>query len=448
MTFLLYILYLMLTYLRPIETYFPELYEFRPVLIFGVLTLFLSILSAGTNKPQVINRRHIGLISALMFIVPFSRITNGWLGGATDALLAIAPQVAAFILTVINVNTLRKLKITILTIFICTIVLILQSLYSYYTGYRTKDYLISQSHLGGGESRIEGFSERYKADSALPVDDKSVLWRIRSVGELRDPNDFAQTILAAAPILIVGFITATKVEKLLIRIPLLAILSYGLFLTGSRGAVVAAAGMAFFMSYRRLGKTRASLLVTLTIIIGVALGFSGGRGISANDDSAGGRIEAWSAGFSAWAQHPLFGVGFGRFLEYHSYTAHNAYVLILTELGMIGYFFWVSLAMNSVLELLKGRAALPPNAPEFNWANCVLLSFVAVAISSLFLSRSYSTVTYIWIGLMACSAAICRNSTSSATVSNEIPWARYSWRFCFLTTGIFYLTVITYNLSG
>jgi O-antigen ligase len=447
MSFVLYLGYIVLLYLKPIETYYPELHEFRLFLLFSILAILISVFELATQPSKVINRRHIGLIGAFIFIVPFSRIIGGWPGGAVEALLAICPPIFTLLLTIINVNTLKKLKITIFTVVACTSLLLSQSLYSYHTGFKKDIYLYSQIHLEVNESRADAINAKKNGEVILPVDDNSVLWRIRSVGELSDPNDFAQTILAAIPLLFIGFFAASTAEKILFRIPFLLFLLYGFLLTGSRGGVVAAAVMVFFGSYRRLGKIGAILLLISILIGGVALGFSGGREISSADDSAGGRIDAWGVGLNALKQQPIFGVGFGRFLEINRYTAHNAYILVMTELGLLGYFIWVALSMNSALELLRGRRAVSEASPESRWANCVIFSFTAVAITSIFLSRSYSIITYLWIGLMACAGFVCETSLPQSDRSKALPWVKFTLIFCLASYFLMYVVIIFHNLT-
>ena len=447
MSFPFYITYLILIYLRPVETYFPELYEFRPVLAFGALTLILSLLSNGVKPAAPFNLRNVSLACAFIFIVSLSRVIIGWPGGALDAFLAVAPPVALFIMTVANVDTLKKLKVTLVTIFICSLLLVVQSVYSYHTGYKVAEFVISQGHLEPSDLKIDDAQPNEVDRFVIPANDNSVLWRIRSVGELRDPNDFAQSILAASPILIVGFLTASTFNKILLRLPLTLFLMYGLLLTGSRGAVVTAAALAFFSTYRRIGKFGSIIILLLVLFGGVILGFSGGRGISAGDESAGGRIEAWSVGLSALAQRPIFGVGYGRFLDIHNYTAHNSYVLVLTELGFIGYLSWVALAMNSFFDLLKGKGSVSSDTIEFQWATAVLLSFISIMVSSIFLSRSYATVTFLWFGLASCAGFICSNSSSANGTPKIRPLAKSSLLFCFTSFALIYASIVIHNLT-
>lgn len=60
--------------------------------------------------------------------------------------------------------------------------------------------------------------------------------------------------------------------------------------------------------------------------------------------SAGGRVDRVVAAFKIWAEHPFIGVGWGRFVEYSpeyvqtgGKSAHNAYLRVLAETGLLGF---------------------------------------------------------------------------------------------------------------
>ena len=58
---------------------------------------------------------------------------------------------------------------------------------------------------------------------------------------------------------------------------------------------------------------------------------------------------------------PFFGVGMGGFTDYHHLTAHNSLVLVLAELGMIGYGLWfciLSLSFYMVYRIFKHTVQL------------------------------------------------------------------------------------------
>src|SRR5690606_13952047 len=122
-----------------------------------------------------------------------------------------------------------------------------------------------------------------------------------------------------------------------------AILLYALWLTRSRGGMLGLSVVLAYSMLQRTGPVRAGIAVAAFAMAVIATGATGGRGYSAGEASAGGRIDAWSEGLTMLGNHPVFGVGYGNFGEHHDYTAHNSFVLAFSELGLVGYLFWLAL---------------------------------------------------------------------------------------------------------
>jgi O-antigen ligase len=143
-----------------------------------------------------------------------------------------------------------------------------------------------------------------------------------------------------------------------------ALLLAGLLTSRSRGGVVAwaAAAPMHILGFRR-HRLRAAMIVVALAAIGVATigvgdiveGFRS-RGIKAS------RIELWQDMARLFPRFPLLGVGFNSFgLTYRSYQtvwkyyfvgeAHNEYLQVLLELGILG-----SLLVAALLGLLFRRA--------------------------------------------------------------------------------------------
>ena len=141
----------------------------------------------------------------------------------------------------------------------------------------------------------------------------------------------------------------------------------------------------------------------------IALGPSRMADMSADEDSAEGRIEAWYEGVQLLIMRPLFGVGKGLFADHHGLTAHNSFVLAFAELGMIGYFFWLSNIVISwiMLQRLVLSAAPLEASPEDQqkWeelrgaARTLWYGYVGGLVSAFFLSRSYVVILYLHIAL-------------------------------------------------
>jgi putative inorganic carbon (HCO3(-)) transporter len=191
---------------------------------------------------------------------------------------------------------------------------------------------------------------------------------------------------------------------------------YAIYLTHSRGAVVGLSAMILLTLRKRLGSVRTFALVGVLVVAAAVTNLAGSRAYSVNEASAGGRIEVWSVGLEMFRAHPLFGVGYGNFVENsaeYGLTAHNSFVLCLAELGLIGCFFWLALIVATARELQAAERAPSAGEPEGLHKLIVALkaSLVGFLVCALFLSRAYAPHLYLLLGL--CSAA------SFCTFENE-----------------------------
>ena len=126
-------------------------------------------------------------------------------------------------------------------------------------------------------------------------------------------------------------------------------------------------------------------------------------------ESANGRVHAWYEGFQMLKSGPLFGVGKGNFTDFNYHTAHNSYVLVMAELGTLGYFLWTIILGVSLLMLFKGfkhlQSISDTSKLDLNVRNDLLLnqtllfSFVGFMATAFFLSRSYTILFFVFCGL-------------------------------------------------
>jgi O-antigen ligase len=159
--------------------------------------------------------------------------------------------------------------------------------------------------------------------------------------------------------------------------------------------------MVFFILQKKLGKAAylvggalgVGMIVTMTVLTG--------REMSMQEGSAAGRLDAWYAGMQMFKSSPIFGIGFQRFTEYNSLTAHNSYMLCIAELGFPGFLLWLGLIVASMIQM-RAIAASSLNTPAAievrQLARSLWVGFFMFAVTAWFLSRSYSTVLFILIG--------------------------------------------------
>lgn len=419
MSFFLYLTYLALLFLRPFEQFFPELMALRPMAILLVCAFLSAILAQRRAPPSSVPALPVWkLVIGLVISIALSRVFNGGLSSALAALADISPAVMLFLLTMLNLTSLRRIKITCGVIMGCMVLLGLEGIWAYHSGFMVEQ-LVYRLYVG------EPDAVRSKDFAAVPADDLSGLfiYRVRSVGFLGDPNDFAQALLMVLPWMAVLFTPGRWLRSLFRGAVPATILLYALKLTYSRGALVGL-GLAGLVWLRdRVGWIRTSLLAGLAgvALIGANAAF-GGRSISSNEQSASERIDAWSDGILMFKNSPLFGVGFGNFTEHHIRTAHNSFVLCFAELGITGYFFWIALIVLAYRAVSSVADRAAAGSQERQLALMLRASFAGYIACAWFLSRTYSPTLYI---LLPMCFALWR--CQAGQTSGEVAIARPTW---------------------
>lgn len=450
MGFTVYLVFLILTYLRPIEAFAPELESYRPMVWLSLLALMSglpSISLVGNSKQSTaieVKNKALLLLALFCAAIFASLATKAYIGGAFNALMSFSPSAVLFFLTLVNVNSLQRLKVTCFVIAACTLILAIASIVSYHTGFMVEELVLRQS------SEAPVTPEADALESEIPAQDQSgkYLWRVRSMGFLTDPNDFGQAIVMALPFLIGGFVASKKSRSLIIVGSGLAICAYTIYLTHSRGALLGVGALLFFGIKKRLGTFKTLLLLGLLVAAStVASGLAGGREFSADEESAGGRIDAWSEGLKMLVSRPIFGVGHGNFLDNHYYTAHNTFVLCFSELGLTGYFLFMSILVFTFKNLNRAIEFLPDGSEEKKWATWHRTSLVGFLTCAFFLSRTYIANLYILLALCIC-ASQCTPRQLLAEIQPQLPtikWVKTSAFLSITSIVAIYIIVILKN---
>ena len=166
--------------------------------------------------------------------------------------------------------------------------------------------------------------------------------------EILNPASFALVTMSV-------FITAMTIRRAIIRIPILVAMGTVIYLTGARASALAAMfGLAItLVCRRRTAGTGGYLLLAVCVVVGAALAVyhseSVVRGVTdffaiqdrhrGLESGGSGRLETWKATWNLFLSHPVLGVGFRAHeavLKVAS-SAHNGYLALLAEIGMIGF---------------------------------------------------------------------------------------------------------------
>lgn len=243
--------------------------------------------------------------------------------------------------------------------------------------------------------------------------------RAALVGYLGDPNDMAMTLLVVAPFVMQGVVSARGKNRV-VFLGLALLVIGGLLSTQSRGGLLGISGAGYFVMRDKIksriviGAMIGACLLGAVVASGMSSRSSGGVGHGEVDESAQGRLDAWSAGGRMVMARPIFGVGFSRFADnYEAYVinpviwgkheTHNAYIKCASETGITGFIGYIALILRSLLVTFRLRRELSERDPrlEVITARAHFGNLVSVCISSFFLSACWSWFIYIIVAQAA-----------------------------------------------
>ena len=185
----------------------------------------------------------------------------------------------------------------------------------------------------------------------------------------------------------------------------------GLALSGTRTAAVAAVvGMAFGLA----SLTRLRPVARIAILVVLAYAFYallpivqplksfqrlGTTSVEFTQGDLNGRLEQWRQGMASFVEHPLLGVGSNMYRSVNSLgkEAHNSFVSVLVELGLIGLVLF-----GIVLVIAIIHALAQPRWDRNFWLTVLLVW----AIGASTLTWEYRKTTWVFLTLLAASAAL------------------------------------------
>jgi putative inorganic carbon (HCO3(-)) transporter len=252
----------------------------------------------------------------------------------------------------------------------------------------------------------------------------------RASGPINDPNDFAYFLAAVLPFVVYLFMVERR--RRLLWGAGLACLALGIVGSSSRGAFVALGVTALWAIFtgRLSSKVVLSALATVALLALLALGVSSARtcqnSLSTNVSL---REIYWSAALRISAEHPLFGVGPGRFeavspdyvrntpkLE-REVAVNNSYLTMLSEYGGIATLVFLGFLAAIWRQILvatgrrgPGGGRLEPGggrrAPETWLRSAFLASLIVAVVGGIFFSAELSTPIWLIAALASALTAI------------------------------------------
>lgn len=193
----------------------------------------------------------------------------------------------------------------------------------------------------------------------------------------------------------------------------------GVFFTISRTGIVllfAAQVMIFFS--QSTGKQRLNIvilgligLVLIWLISENALRLAGTilPAVSEGEDTMGLRYALWEAAIRMFKEKPVTGVGIGMyrflvplysydlpFIRGRSIWAHNTYIQILVETGLVGFILFFGMFINTFFNFLKAK--FPPDDENSKLTRVWFIIFVVMLIGGLTKSDHADKLTWAVMG--------------------------------------------------
>jgi putative inorganic carbon (hco3(-)) transporter len=292
---------------------------------------------------------------------------------------------------------------------------------------------VFQQVTGTFENQYGGFAQTREVDPLERPGSGDRLERLS--GPIGSKNRYAQAMLVLLPLSLYAFVTArTHRHRIFAAVSAFAILA-GMSLTYSRGAAVALAGLLVLAVLLRYVRLRTAVAVSIVGVVGVfaflpiyadrlesltevtALVEEGDRPA---DGAILGRATSNLAALNVFADHPILGVGPGRYQADYSQAyanelglrhfttprrAHNLYLEVAADTGVLGLVTFLGIVGSTMAGLWRARRYWLHRRPEYaHLATGLLLAVTAYMLSGVFLHLAY--IRYFWLLMALANSAI------------------------------------------
>ncbi len=364
--------YLLFLYVRP-QDYVAALQGLPVMLAISGATLGLMVLRMAVKDRgiRLVRAPQNAFVAWFVLAIGLSHLSRAYVSGAVSETLDFLPTAVMYVLIANLVAAPGRVRTTVNLVVILTLVLAAQGLVQHFTGQGF-----------GGQTTYKG--------------------RIQAVGIFSDPNDLALALVIALPYVYLKLVERHAAWQKPLAALAMGVLLWALFLTQSRGGLLAFGVLMMMLFSRRFGKGPGIALGGAIMLAVVLLGPRMST-ISTEEASAYGRVQAWGIGIDLFEQYPLFGVGAGQFTEYHFRTAHNSVVLCAAELGMFGLYPWVMIIWLTIrsMAFVRDHLAEVGLGDLVVYAESVRYGTIAFVLAAYFLSRTYSELLFVLAGIAA-----------------------------------------------
>jgi hypothetical protein len=260
----------------------------------------------------------------------------------------------------------------------------------------------------------------------------------RAAGPLGDPNRFAQMLLMALPLALYLAQRSRSRPSQIAACLCVGLLLAGVFLSYSRGGILALAVLVAASLGLRLLRWRqvlpaavAGILLAIVIAPGTVMRLQtmgrvgdllSNRNTATADGAVRGRMTEMLAALHVFMDHPVLGVGPGHFAPFYSIDymdnpeiafrprneprrAHNLYLEIAAETGLVGLIAFMAIAVLLLMRLWRQHRRLLADDPAHaNLAAAFGLMVLSYLTTGIFLQLAFQR--YFWMAAALAGATI------------------------------------------
>jgi hypothetical protein len=386
MTFFFTLLFVIIVFWRPQDWLFYLPPQIR--ILWGVmgLTMMSMLLEISADRIKLFRGPQALLLVGFWLAGIMSHVAHTYFAGMTSAAAELG-KLAFFTYVLLCVlDRPSRLRVMAITFVAMALLMTLHAHLQYATG-----------------AGFNGVGPIYSPDPDGGLRPRSYFF-----GIFGDPNDLAQFLAVSIPF-VFAIPRKLNIFKFILCSVVSAALVYGVLCTWSRGGMVALGVLAIFPVLLVLPSRWLPGLLAVSALGALAMTPLAGRFL---DVSAHERVVFWGLANETFKSNPIFGIGYSMFWQIaDDRSAHNAFVLAYTELGMFGFWFWFGLILLGVVGVWRVRILLRDKTGDDHqyvrkYTGLAIAAMSSFCASSFFLSRAYVYPLFFLVAILGAIPAV------------------------------------------
>jgi O-antigen ligase len=178
-----------------------------------------------------------------------------------------------------------------------------------------------------------------------------------------NPNWLGRVLILPLGLAIAGFVGGRGMIQRALAVGCAAFIGLGIFVSMSRGAVVAMIAMLLVFLYRM--RARWHIVAIVVLLLGASMMMPDAfyqrmyAVMSGEDDTGSGRLDIWRTGLQEFERFGVLGAGLSNFSRVHQdgRAAHNIFLMMLIESGVPGLAMMFAAIASGLLAVRRARSA-------------------------------------------------------------------------------------------